>query len=53
MSMDVRRLDGRDIASRINRITKLADAAVCLVEAGAYERAEEVLADIATTAKRA
>ena len=53
MSMNIRRADGRDIASRTARIIQLADAAENLVEAGAYERAQEVLDDIAQTAKEA
>ena len=53
MSMDIRRMDGRYIASRTARIIQLADAAENLVNAGAYERAQEVLNDIAQTAMEA
>ena len=48
--MDIRRMGGRDIASRTARIIQLADAAENLINAGAYERAQEVLNDIAQTA---
>ena len=53
MGMNIRRVDGRDIASRTARIIQLADAAENLVDAGAYERAQEVLNDIAQTAMEA
>lgn len=47
MSMNIRKGHGRDIASRIDRIQHLAEAAATLVDAGAHERAQGVLDDIA------
>lgn len=43
MSMDLRTIDGRDIASRIVAIQHIADAAASLVDAGDHDGAQKVL----------
>lgn len=43
MSMDIRNIDGRDIASRIVAIQHIADAAASLVDAGDPDGAQKVL----------
>lgn len=43
MSMDIRNIDGRDIASRIVAIQHIADAAASLVDAGDRDGAQRVL----------
>lgn len=43
MSMDIRNIDGRDIASRIVAIQHITDAAASLVDAGDRDGAQRVL----------
>lgn len=50
MNMSLRKLDGTDPASRLADIEQMTEAAMHLVEAGQYDLAEQVLAEIAERA---
>ena len=48
--MSLRKLDRTDTASRLADIERMTEAAMNLVEAGQYELAQQVLAEIAERA---
>ena len=50
MRMSLRELDRTDIASRLVDIERMTEAAISLVEAGQYDLAQQVLAEIAERA---